>query len=164
MDTGGNISGMGAAVNWTAPQEVGTYNVTVVVKDGYGGQDTRFVPLTVSLGTPPTIEDLIVTAKGHIYLRKSTAGGDYDVWKTKEYDIQCQVADTSVEVFYTWSYDGGEISKISEYGSMITWTAPNQTSVEATVTVIVSDEAGNSVAKNIVFTVPSCTCGHWALD
>jgi hypothetical protein len=51
--TGGNISGTGAAVNWTAPQETGTYNVTVVVKDGYGGEDTRFVPLIVGLGPPP---------------------------------------------------------------------------------------------------------------
>ena len=51
--TGGNISGTGAAVNWTAPQEVGTYNVTVVVKDGYGGEDIRFVPLPVGLGPPP---------------------------------------------------------------------------------------------------------------
>jgi len=162
--TGGKISGTGAAINWTAPQAVGTYNVTVVVKDGYGGKDIRKVPLSVARSTPPNIENLIVTAKGHIFLRKSTAGGDYDVWKTKEYDIQCQVADTSVEVFYTWSCDGGEISKISEDGSMITWTAPNQASIEATVTVIVSDEAGNSVAKNMVFTVPSCACGHWVLD
>ena len=38
---GGKISGAGAAVNWAAPKGVGTYNITVVVDDGYGGEDTR---------------------------------------------------------------------------------------------------------------------------
>jgi len=156
--TGGDISGTGAAVNWTAPPGVGAYNVTVVVKDGYGGEATRVKTLSVALGTPPTIENLIVTAKGHEYLRESTAGGDYDVWKTREYDIECVASNTSGGVFYEWSCTGGNISG---EGSMITWTAPNKASVQATVTVIVSDDTGNSVAKNIVFTVPSCACGSW---
>jgi len=156
--TGGSISGTGTAVNWTAPEEVGAYNITVAVIDGHNDEDTRSVILTVALGTPPTIEDLIVTAKGHKYLRDSSkAGCDYDVWKTKEYDIECIVSGTG-ELVYEWACDGGEISGD---GSMITWTAPNETLVEATVTVIVSDVAGNSVAKSIIFHVPSCTCGSW---
>jgi len=155
--TGGSISCTGAAVNWTAPEEVGIYHTTVVVTDGHGDEATRSVILTVILGTPPTIEDLIVTAKGHKYLRKSTAGCDYDVWKTKEYAIEC-IASGTGELVYDWLCDGGEISG---EGSTITWTAPNKTLVEATVTVIVSDVDGNSVAKSIVFHVPSCTCGSW---
>jgi len=156
--TGGSISGTGAAVNWTAPEEVDAYNITVAVIDGHGDEATRSVILTVALGTPPTIEDLIVTAEGHKYLRESsTAGCDYDVWKTKEYDIECTASGTG-ELVYDWLCDGGEISG---EGSTITWTAPNKTLVEATVTVIVSDVAGNSVAKSIVFHVPSCTCGSW---
>ena len=159
---GGDISGTGVAINWTAPQEVGAYDVTVVVKDGYSSEDIREITLWVDRGTPPTIENLIVTPKGHIYLRDSTAAGcDYDVWKTREYDIECEVADMSVEVSYTWSCDDGAISEISEDGSMITWAAPNKTLTRATVTVIVSDDAGNSVAQSIVFHVPSCTCGSW---
>jgi len=156
--TGGSISGTGPEVIWTALEEVGIYHITVVVKDGYGGEDIRVKTLTVALGTPPTIEDLIVTAKGHKYLRESsTAGCDYDVWKTKEYDIEC-IASGTGELVYDWLCDGGEISG---EGSTITWTAPNKTLVEATVTVIVSDVDGNSVAKSIVFHVPSCTCGSW---
>jgi hypothetical protein len=158
---GGDISGTGAAVNWTAPQAVGAYNVTIVVKDGYGGKATRFVTLCVDLAAPPTTEKLVVTPKGNIFLREPTHSGcDYDVWINKEYDIQCQVADTSVEVSYTWSCDGGDISG---EGSTITWTAPNEASVQAIVTVIVSDAEGNSVGKNIVFWIPSCTCGSWGL-
>jgi hypothetical protein len=158
----GNISGTGAAVNWTAPQEAGAYNVTVVVKDGYGGEDTKFVTLSVSLGSPPTIENLIVTAKGNTYLKKSsTPGCDYDVWTLKQYDIECIASNTSGELFYEWSCTAGNISG---EGSTITWTAPNKkststVSVDVTVTVIVSDAAGNEVGKNIVFHIPTCTCG-----
>jgi hypothetical protein len=160
--SGGNISGTGAVVNWTAPAEVGIYDVTVVVSDGHGEEATRSVILSVDLGAPPIIESLIVTPIGHIYLRKSTtAGCDYDVWKTEKYDIECIVSDTSGEVFYDWSCDNGEISEIFEDGSTITWIAPNQTSVQATVTVTVSDAADNRVRKSIDFCVPFCACGSW---
>ena len=152
--SGGEISGTGTVVNWTAPQEVGTYNVTVVVRDGRGGGDMRGVLLSVSPGTPPTIEDLAVTAKEPKYLKTTTTG--YKVWKAKEYDIECIVSDASGGVAYVWSCTGGQISG---EGSKITWIAPNQSSVDATVTVMVSDVTGNQVGKSIVFTVPSCTCG-----
>jgi hypothetical protein len=160
--SGGNITGTGVAVNWTAPEVVGIYDVTVVVTDGHDKEATKSVILSVDLGTPPIIESRIVTPIGHIYLRKSTvAGCDYDVWKTEKYDIACNVSDTSGEVFYDWSCDGGEISEISEDGSTITWIAPNQTSVQATVTVTVSDAADNKMRKSIVFCVPFCACGSW---
>jgi len=161
---GGDIFGTGASVNWTAPQAVGTYNITVVVNDGYGGQDTRFVPLIVL--SPPSIENLIVTSKGHMFLRKSTAAGcDYDVWMTEEYDIEC-IASGTGELFYEWSCDDGQISGA---GSKITWTAPDKkstdtVSVKVTVTVIVSDTAGNSIGEKIVFHVPTCTCGSWGYN
>jgi hypothetical protein len=158
--TGGNISGIGAVVNWTAPQEVGTYNITVVVKDGYGGQDIRFVPLIVKLA-PPSIENLIVTAQEPKYLKASgTVGCDYDVWKTKVYYIECVASNTSGELVYDWSCDGGEVSG---WGSNITWTAPSKILVNITVTVIVSDTAGNRVSKNIVFHIPSCSCDFGGL-
>ena len=154
--SGGDISGTGTVVNWTAPQEVGTCNVTVVVTDGHGGEDMWSVILSVATGTPPTIEGLIVTAKEPKYLIEITPGYKYKVWKTKEYDIEieCIASNTSGELFYEWSCTGGEISGA---GSRITWTAPG-TSGDVTVTVIVSDVAGNRVSKNIVFTVPSCSC------
>jgi hypothetical protein len=151
--TRGDISGTGAVVNWTAPQEVGIYNVTVVVKDGHGREDTRFVSLSVALGTPPTIEDLTVTAKEPKYLRTITEGYYYKVGKEKQYDIECIVSDTSSGVFYEWSCEDGTISG---EGSMITWTAPNETLTRTTVTVIVSDVADNRVSKSMDFQVVSC--------
>ena len=148
---GGDISGTGAVVNWTAPEEVGTYNITVVVTDGHGMEGTwPSVPLSITTGTPPTIEDLIVTAE-HKYLKTTTYG--YKVGKTKEYDIECIVSDTSGELVYEWSCDGGEISG---EGSMITWTAPN-TACDVTVMVIVFDVAGYMDNESIFFEVVSCS-------
>ena len=54
--TGGNISGTGAAVNWAAPEEVGTYDVTVVVTDGYGGSATNSLLINVSSGPADRVE------------------------------------------------------------------------------------------------------------
>jgi hypothetical protein len=160
---GGKISGAGASVHWTAPQAVGIYNITVVVNDGYGGEDMRMITLSVARGTPPTIEKLVVTPQdnGNTYLRKSTAAGcDFDVWVNKEYDIECIASNTSDELSYEWSCTAGNISGES---STITWKAPSEKSVTVTVMVIVSDAEGNSIAKSIIFHVPSCTCGSWGL-
>jgi hypothetical protein len=153
--TGGNISGTGPEVNWIAPQEVGMYDITVVVKDGYDGEDARLVTLSVTLGTPPIIEGLIVTAE-HSYLRESLFGYDYDVLHGMEYDIECIASDTSIGLSYEWSCTGGSISG---QGSMITWTAPEQSSVAITVTVTVSDIADNEVNESIDLYVLSCACG-----
>jgi len=151
ITTGGNMSGTGAAVNWTAPQEVGIYNVTVVVKDGHGREDTRFVSLSVTLNPPPVIENLTVTAKEPKYLKITSTG--YTVGRTKQYDIACNVSDTSGGVSYNWSCESGVISG---EGSMITWTAPDESLDRTTVTVIVSDAVGNMVSRSIVFKVASC--------
>ena len=151
--TGDNISGTGPEVTWTSPEEVGIYHVTVVVKDSHGEEDTRSVTLSVATSAPPTIEDLIVTAD-HKYLKENNTGDyDYKVGKTKEYDIECIASNTSGELVYEWSCDGGEISG---EGSMITWTAPD-TSDYFTVTLTVSDITGNMASKDIVLYVVTCS-------
>jgi len=151
--SGGDISGTGAVVSWIAPEEVGIYDITVVVKDGHGREDTRSVSLSVATGTPPNIEELIVTPKEPKYIKTITAGY-YKVGKTKQYDIECTVSDTSIGVSYNWSCEDGTISG---GGSVITWTAPNETITRTTVTVIVSDIADNRVSKSVDFQVVSCS-------
>ena len=161
--TGGNITGTGAVVNWTAPEEVGICDITVVVNDGHGGSATRFLSISVVPEQPPIIEALLITKDryGHCYLKKYAGG--YFVGKEQKYDIECVVADTDDELFYKllyeWECDGGELSG---EGSMVTWTAP-KISGEVTVTVTVSDIAGNMVSKNIslkVVACSSCTFGY----
>jgi hypothetical protein len=148
--SGGSINGIGPEVTWTAPEEADIYHVTVVVKDEYGAEDTKSVTLSVATGTPPIIEDLIVTAD-HKYLKEMANG--YKVGKTYDYDIECVALNTSSELVYEWSYDGGEISG---EGSMITWTAPDVSS-EVTVTVVVTDIADNIVSKSIILEVVPCS-------
>jgi hypothetical protein len=148
--TGGDISGTGAAVNWTAPEEVGVYEITVVVDDGHEGEDKESVSIVVGTGTLPIIENLDVTAKEPKYLKTTSTG--YKVAKTKEYYIECIVSGMD-EMIYEWSCDGGEMSG---EGSMITWTAPN-TSGYVIVTVIVFDVEGNMDSESIIFDVVDCT-------
>ena len=149
--SGGSVSGTGAVVDWIAPEEVGAYDITVVVTDGQGEENTGSITLIASNGTPPAIQSLIVTAKEPRYLKETTIG--YKVGKTKEYYIKCVASGTGGELAYAWSCDGGEISG---EGSKITWTAPD-TSCDVTVIVKVSDSAGNWVKRNVVFEVVSCS-------
>ena len=148
--SGGNITGIGPEVTWTAPGEIGVCDITVVVDDGQGSNDTGSLILIAANATLPIIENLIVTAE-HPYLIETSYG--YKVGKGKEYDIECIASNTSDELVYEWLCDGGEISG---EGSMITWTAPN-TACDVTVTVIVFDVAGYMDNESIVFTVVSCS-------
>jgi len=162
--SGGDIAGSGSKVTWTAPQQTGVYEVTVVVRDAFGGSATRTVFVSVALEQPPTITELRITKDryGHCYLKPFSGG--YYVGKQQNYDIQCVLADTS-DASYDWSCSDGEIFETSEDGSMIAWAAPN-TSCEVTITVVVSDSKGNMAAENLVLTVVSCstctfgTCGR----
>ena len=153
--TGGSIASTGPEVIWTAPEEVGMYDITVVVEDGQGRKDTESIVLIASNGPPPIIEDLIVTAE-HQYLKETTT--EYKVLQTMEYYIECIVSNTSGELVYEWSCDDGEISG---EGSMITWTAPD-TEGDVTVTVKVFDGIGNWVRKSVAFEVVLCDkCVDW---
>jgi hypothetical protein len=148
----GDISGAGEAVNWTAPQEVGAHNVTVVVKDGHGSSAARLLRISVATEQPPTIEALLVTAE-HCYLKTYSWG--YKVGKEQEYHIECIVSDNSSVVSYNWSCDDGEISG---EGSIITWTAPNPPgSTDVTVTTIVSNIDGNVAVKDVILNVVNCS-------
>ncbi len=149
--TGGDISGTGAVLVWTAPEQVGIYDITVVVDDGHDGKDTAFLTLIASNGPPPSIENLVVTAKEPKYLKTTSTG--YKVGKTKEYYIECLASATNGGLTYEWSFSGGEISGV---GSVINWTAPD-TSGYVTVTAKVFDDVGNWVRKNVVFEVVDCS-------
>jgi len=127
------------------------YDITVVVDDDHGGKDTAFLALIASNGPPPTIQNLVVTAKEPKYLKTTSTG--YKVGKTKEYYIECVASAVSDELVYEWSCNGGEISGA---GPLIAWTAPD-TSGYVTVTAKVFDGAANWVRKNVVFEVVDCS-------
>ena len=152
----GSIAGTGNEVTWNAPQTVGLYDITVVVRDAHGALDTRTLVVVVATEQPTVVGNLLITTDGygHCYL-KPYAGGYY-VGKEQMYDIECVVSDTSVGLSYEWSCTSGEFSG---EGSTITWTAP-ATVQKVTVTVIVSNIGGEEVAaKSLLLNVVSCsTC------
>ena len=149
--SGGVISGTGPEVIWTAPEDTGKYNITVVVTDDHGTSDTRKLCSTVVIGEPPGIEALLVTAE-HCYLKTSSWG--YMVGKEQDYQIECTVTDVGSELSYNWSCEYGTVSG---GGSVITWTAPNEYLERTEVTVTVTDIAGNMVCKGVALNVVSCS-------
>jgi hypothetical protein len=148
--TAGSISGTGPVVSWLAPQGVGTYQVTAMVTDGYGGSAAKTLSVNVLTGQPPVIEALLVTA-GHCYLKRNSEG--YYVGKEQIYNIECIVADTPIEVFYEWSCTDGELSGRD---SLIAWAAPN-TSGDVTITVTVFDVADHMAGTEITLNVVDCS-------
>jgi hypothetical protein len=152
---GGEITGAGPEVAWIAPNEVGMYDVEVVVVDSGDGRDSASIVLIASNGPPPVIEGLVITAE-HEYLKETTT--EYKVAKTYDYSIECVASNTSGELVYEWSCDEGEIAG---EGHQVTWTAPDSEG-EVTVTARVFDDAGNWVEKSIVLDVVRCTgCVNW---
>jgi hypothetical protein len=150
--TGGGISGTAEAVNWTAPEGVGIYNISVVVRDGRGGEDTASLSLSAAILPPPTIEKLTVTAREPKYLKTNPSG--YTVGRTKQYDIECVVSDTGGGASYNWSCESGDISG---EGPVITWTAPDEALARTSIMVVVSDVYGGTVSESVVFRVADCT-------
>ena len=148
---GGNITGTGTEVVWTAPAEVGIYYVTVSVTDDHGSSATDSLSISVATEQPPIIEELVVTAE-HCYLKTYSWG--YKVGKEQEYQIECTTEDTGVELSYNWSCEDGTISG---GGSVITWTAPDEYLENTTVTVVVSDITVNMVRKSVALNVVSCS-------
>jgi len=149
--SGGSINGTGSIVDWIAPEDVGMYDVTVVVSDSQDRQDDASITLIASIGPPPIIEDLIVTAE-HKYLKESSAG--YKVAMAYNYSIECVASsNTSGELTYEWSCTGGEISG---EGSIVSWMAPDAVR-DVTVTAKVFDALGNWVRKSIVLEVVACS-------
>jgi hypothetical protein len=147
----GNITGEGDTVTWVAPEDIGDYNITVVVTDGLGGEDSASLSITVAFNKRPVIEDLIVTAE-HKYLKEIPEG--YTIGKAKSCEIECEASDPDGDkLFYEWSTDGGDVSG---KGATVIFTAPLYSDT-ITVTVTVSDSNGGAATDSIAFRVVSCS-------
>jgi len=154
--SGGNISGTGPTITWTAPETVDTYTITVKVIDEMGNESTSSLSIDIAPNKPPNeppiIKDLIVTAE-HRYLKRIPEG--YKILKGKSCHIKCVASDPDKDkLLYEWSTDGGNISR---KGSAVTWTAPLRGG-EVTITATVSDSSGGVATKSVVFKVKTCTC------
>jgi hypothetical protein len=136
--SGGGITGEGATVTWTAPDSVGSYNVTAMVADGHGGVVTKQVTIKVRANKPPTINSLT---------------GDAN-WTTPsgKVSVTCNATDPDGdELTYVWLTNGGDISGT---GAVVKWTAP-EVAGEYVVMVVVTDGYGGSTMGGLDIDVSS---------
>jgi len=138
--SGGDISGEGSVVTWTAPSALGDYTITVEVSDGREGIATKQLTLNVvAPNQPPVIVSL--TSEWERVKKASTS------------TIECIASDPDGdELSYIWSEDGGNISG---EGPVVTWVAPNAYGTY-TVTVTVTDGRGGEASESISIIVCSC--------
>jgi len=161
---GDSISGDGSNITWIAPDEVGTYNITVIVTDGHGGEGKGLLTINVAVNHRPVIEDLIVMPEQDGDVREcSEEPGKYKILKGKSCDIKCDASDPDKDkLSYKWLVtgnwtDGGEI--FGRRFAVVTWTAPKEKDRGITITVKVSDGKGGTDTESIVFEVATCRCG-----
>ncbi len=145
----GDIAGTGSVITWTAPGRDGSYDITVVVSDGRGGEVTELVTIDLVRADPPRIEKVIVTAE-HKYLEEFMLG--YIILKDRSCELECVVEDTSAELSYEWEAPRGEFSGT---GSQVTWTAPGSKG-EVIITVTVFDSSGREDSESVLFSVSTC--------
>jgi len=160
----GQISGEGDTVTWTAPDVETACTVTVVVEDGYDGRTSASVSVVSSLYEPLLVTKMTVTPVDdppYIVARNDW----YKVYWEDSYVIECFVPEPGRIAAYEWS-DGGPLATfpvgaeriVFEGGaSKIRWTAP-RVREEFTMTVTVTDVAGNKASKSITLYVDTCTC------
>ena len=157
---GGDISGEGSEVTWTAPGAMGTYTMTVVVTDGVGGESSSSLSIGVGPNHPPVVEDLTVTPED----RDDFNYNKMRIYEGKSCEIECIVSDPDGDdLSYQWSADShpdslsGEVGSISGEGSSVTWTAPTRRS-KVILSVLVSDGKGGTDTEDIVIDVVTCRC------
>ena len=147
----GDISGTGPVITWTAPKRDGSYDITVVVSDGQGGEATRAVTIDVELPPSPKIKELVVTPNTPKYFAE--VQGRYVILRGKSCELECIVEDASAELDYEWQAPKGEFSGT---GSRVTWTAPKSKG-EVVVTVTVSDGSGREDSESVLFRISTCS-------
>ena len=138
--TGGNFSGAGSVITWQAPQQYGTYTISVNVDDGKGASAQSSLTLSVGANQPPQISSLSAnpTVVG--------LGGSSI--------ITCVANDSDGDVVrYTWSASEGNVSGV---GNKVTWFGPNKAG-SYNIIVTAADGKGGETKGNVVVNVATTT-------
>jgi hypothetical protein len=142
---GGTIHGLGAAASWTAPDELGTYIISVEISDGDNIVTDQLSITVLAPNHPPVINSLTTNCP-----RVKPAGTG---------TITCDATDPDGdELTYTWSAERGTISG---EGPVVTWTAPGEYG-NYVITVTVSDGRGGEVTDSQIAPhgyIIVCSCG-----
>lgn len=133
--TGGRLDGARSLVIWEAPEDYGTYEVIVMVRDGKGGTAQQKLSLNVVANQDPHISTLVAVPDIVLPGGRST--------------ITCVASDSDSEwVSYNWSASGGSISGV---GDTAAWFAPNKNGT-FDITVVVSDGRGGEAKEHVSVT------------
>ena len=129
----GVILGMGPAVAWQAPVELGAYNIEVTVDDGRGGVAADSIVLEVNVNHAPEIDSLMPAEWSVLYGQTTT--------------VTCVATDPDGDpLTYEWSAEEGEI--IGE-GDVIEWLATTDCGEITVVSVSVYDSRGGEADYGI---------------
>ncbi len=142
---GGEITGDGATVDWTAPDQAGEQTIGVVAGDG-STADTAFIALDVLASHPPVIEELYATPN------VVELGG--------EATLTCEANDPDGDTLtYAWSSEAGTIEG---EGAVVTWQAPNQRG-SYTITCEVEDPFGMTTSEELRVPVGDLVGLYWLM-
>jgi hypothetical protein len=138
--TGGNFSGAGSVITWQAPQQYGTYTITVTADDGKGASVQSSLTLSVGANQPPQISSFsanpaVVGPGGSSILTVVANDPDGDV------------------VRYTWNTSEGNVTGV---GNKVTWFAPNKGG-SYNIIVNVNDGKGGESKGTVVVNVATAT-------
>jgi hypothetical protein len=137
---GGKFSGNGQpVVSWIAPEQYGTYNITVTVSDSSNiTQET--IQLSVVENANPAISSLSATSTTVLPQERAT--------------VTCIASDPDGDtIIYGWVTSGGSITGV---GNTVTWIAPDREG-SFTVTVTVDDGHGGQNVDQIEILVSSAS-------
>ncbi|MCU7497087.1 MAG: T9SS type A sorting domain-containing protein [Ignavibacteria bacterium] len=135
---GGSVSGTGASVVWKAPDSLGIFLISCIVKDANGNSDTSTISLEVvqRLNTPPFIKGFKADP-GKVDLHGSTF-------------ITCLAADLDNDsLTYSWAAASGTLKAM---GQKAVWESPG-TVGNYYVTCTVSDTLGGVAKDSILIPV-----------
>jgi hypothetical protein len=167
-------SGDSATVQWTAPDELGLYSVTVVVSDERGNQSRKSVNLKVGeperaaiqgSDGPFWIEDVICERdpSGRSAISPPVLGQTWEITERSVFvsspvRITCVMGGATDGLKYEWSADVG---KVDDSGETAVWVAPSH-ACKARVTVVIRNGSGGAVEGTIQFRVSTCaSCFSW---
>ncbi len=102
--TDGNITGVGNQVTWFPPNKGGTFNITVLVSDGKGGETQGNVVVTVATATKTVTINVVQEETGTV-----DSKGDKDNSRTRAGDDEKNVGYRAFWSFNIWSLNGTEV-------------------------------------------------------
>lgn len=159
MADNGTLSGEGDAVSWTSPGEMGKYKITVIVKDGRGGEahGTKDVKVIVNADGSLTPDPPVVLKMSIPSSEIAAASKRVYIWTSSP--IECVVTGAdSKDLKFAWTASNGRLQGkgLNEgAANKVTWMAPG-VGGDFTVDVVAADSRGNQVTGTVKFKVYCC--------